>query len=325
MTISRDLADRGHSNSNPNILINGGLQVWQRSFNKTDPDSTSEYATADRWRARRANYRSMTVGTSSISGGIKEGFKRGIYVRRPNGDTYTNDEIVLVQQLEYLDVYPLRGKYLTLSFSMSQDAAGIAASMDRTLEIVSGTTADESINSVTLNLTGAVTLLDTTIPTPSVADTYEDHVFTTTVVVPSDAQNLVLQFRLNPLATATADETTRFSAIKLEEGKVATPFIKRPYADELALCQRYYQMITDYYTRTPANGSVTAWTPRIEFPVQMRTAPTMGGTNLQLGNCTTNNGWFHTDVDGTTYDVETTATTNTAKVQFDTVTADAEL
>ena len=54
---------------------------------------------------------------------------------------------------------------------------------------------------------------------------------------------------------------------KLELGSVATPFSPRPYAEELALCQRYYQIRSNSYTIQPN---------AIDRPIPMRIDGTIG-------------------------------------------------
>jgi hypothetical protein len=66
-----------------------------------------------------------------------------------------------------------------------------------------------------------------------------------------------------------------FSLAQFEVGTVATPFERRSYGQELALCQRYYQRLTAAGTglrqSTESNGYlVTPFT----YPVPMRAAPT---------------------------------------------------
>lgn len=61
--------------------------------------------------------------------------------------------------------------------------------------------------------------------------------------------------------------------IKLEQGSIATPFVPRPYGEELALCQRYYQtyngrLLMGIYNKDYADG-------QYYFPVEMRTDPTV--------------------------------------------------
>jgi hypothetical protein len=85
---------------------------------------------------------------------------------------------------------------------------------------------------------------------------------------PAGATNLV----------ATTGATFFLTGVQLEVGSTATSFDYRPYGTELALCQRYYwQMVNGdqnnicsgtYYANTTFVGS-------IQFPVTMRSAPTL--------------------------------------------------
>lgn len=72
-----------------------------------------------------------------------------------------------------------------------------------------------------------------------------------------------------------AGDVFYLTGIKLEAGGQATPFVHRPYAEEMALCQRYYQ--THELSLPPikenTNAAIYAM-PRINFPTPMRVAPT---------------------------------------------------
>ena len=63
--------------------------------------------------------------------------------------------------------------------------------------------------------------------------------------------------------------------IKLELGSVATPFIPRLYGEELALCQRYYFRNKWKTLRTATTTSTELRLCEYNFPVTMRTAPTI--------------------------------------------------
>ena len=73
---------------------------------------------------------------------------------------------------------------------------------------------------------------------------------------------------------------------KVEIGSVATIFSPRPYAEELALCQRYYQTIEYQVVRASLynNVSINFYVP---LPVTLRTVPTLtlaSGCGIQATN-----------------------------------------
>lgn len=77
------------------------------------------------------------------------------------------------------------------------------------------------------------------------------------------------------------------TGIKLEAGGQDTPFVPRPYAEELALCQRYaviYRVKNGSAFLFPGYG-VNATRSRFtaQLPTPMRTKPTVTGTSLTAG------------------------------------------
>lgn len=71
------------------------------------------------------------------------------------------------------------------------------------------------------------------------------------------------------------ESSVELYCIKLEQGSIATPFVPRPYGEELALCQRYYQIIKDVSNNCYPDGisSIGEFMGH-QFPTQMRITPT---------------------------------------------------
>ena len=91
---------------------------------------------------------------------------------------------------------------------------------------------------------------------------------TNTFVVPSDItvnEFLYIQFPANKVITFYV------TGIQLEIGKVATPFEHRSYGEELALCQRYFEVIGDEYSTDPSGASVTETLIGLGFVYQAST------------------------------------------------------
>jgi hypothetical protein len=75
---------------------------------------------------------------------------------------------------------------------------------------------------------------------------------------------------------ATSGASWHFTGVQLEAGTVATPFERRSFGQELALCQRYYESGGTFTTGTTASNALGR--ANICFAVQKRSSPTLGIT-----------------------------------------------
>jgi hypothetical protein len=112
----------------------------------------------------------------------------------------------------------------------------------------------------------------------------------------------------------TLNATWQVTGVQLEKGSTATSFDYRPFTNELALCQRYYQKSFPQATAPAQNagttgcafaqssapsGSATAW---VNFPVVMRATPsTVTFFNPSAANGNWRNLNTNTDVNSQLY------------------------
>jgi hypothetical protein len=75
----------------------------------------------------------------------------------------------------------------------------------------------------------------------------------------------------------TLNATWYITGVQLEVGSVATPFERRPYGTELALCQRYYQLQSGFLAIA---GSSTSAASCINFGTEMRASPSISLSGL---------------------------------------------
>ena len=81
---------------------------------------------------------------------------------------------------------------------------------------------------------------------------------------------------------STINNYWQVTGIQLEIGSVATPFEHKTYGQELAACQRYFQLPVNWQAYSDTT-TATAFKIMHSFPVTMRASPTIGTTGTP--NC----------------------------------------
>lgn len=203
--------------SNPNLLINGDFQVWQRGTTFTFSKDNKFHYHADRWCLyNTATSVSYTNTNDSTGNGL-------------NVDSLCYISQILERNLEV-------GKKYTISLQINN-------STFITQVITGGEYADY----------GRIAYLQ------------------------HNDGKCYIRIKLS-------NETLNW--VKLEQGSIATPFVPRPYAEELAMCRRYYRRertTVSYRIRSTANS----YAFYIPIPIDMRIS---GTTTLEIVNGRTADG-----------------------------------
>jgi hypothetical protein len=251
-----------------NRLINGSMQIWQRGTSAT---LASYGYLADRWAS--GNFVSTQVSQSTS---VPSGFQYSLKVQRASGATSVTS-IVTTQTIESVNMYDLAGQTVTVSFWVKAGANYSASGNTFNCQLNTGSVADQGGSSYTswTNLTTSFNY------TPTLTTSWQK--FTVTGTMASNALEAILVFYFNPTGTAGADDSFYITGVQLEVGSTATPFERRLYNQELANCQRYYE-VGGFFNVSYGSGG-TSIGSTVKYAVVKRAAPTFTQTSTSNTNC----------------------------------------
>ena len=283
--------------SNRNKLINGENLISQRGTSETGVASTKYAKAPDRWQVYA--YPSSQSGTFTVSqdSTAPNGFQKSYKVDCTTADTslQADSGVILRQIIEEQNLHDFRkgfsdAKQFTLSFYVKTTKTGTYVcelyDMRNTRHVsATYTVSDTNWNRYTITFpadtTGAFNKASNSggmiVHWWLVAGTNYTSGSLGTTWGNTAANRAVGQLNF-------ADSTSNdfyLTGCQLEVGSVATDFEHRSFAQELALCQRYF--CQDF---APNHGTIyESWSgpngkhATFNFPVQMRAAPTVNTTN----------------------------------------------
>jgi hypothetical protein len=265
----------GGQTAGKNSIINGGMDVWQRGTSFT-PASTTKVYTTDRWLSfRTATGMTITRQTTGDTTNLPF-IQYNARVQRDSGNTSTATPY-FIQAIETVNTIPLAGKTITVSFYARRGANFSATSNLLKLQSFTGTGTDQDPTSFAY--TGQVEAI---LQTFTLTTTWQR--FSVTATLGATVTEMDLVFSYNPTGTAGAADYYDLTGVQLEVGSTATPFSRSApnYGGELAACQRYYYLHvtgTSQSFANAANFSSSQMSALINFPVTMRTTPTLSATS----------------------------------------------
>jgi hypothetical protein len=307
MTKARDLADLGNKTSldeindaydagalsNRNLIINGAMQVAQRSTSETGLSSTNSYKTVDRYTTYIS---SLGTWTQSQDTDAPSGFGHSLKMLCTTADASpaSTNRMLIQTNIEGQDIQSLgfgdTSNTYTVSFYVKSNVTGtyilehLGGTASATGHHISTSYTVNNANTwerktITLNVdSGAMTSDNTGGLTLSfwlgTGSNYSSGTLNTSWSSPSAGNRAVGQVNL---ASATSNYW-QITGVQLEVGDTATPFEHRSYGDELAKCQRYYYKHIDGDTSQVGLGdhwSTNQLDVGFSFPVTMRATPTL--------------------------------------------------
>ena len=275
---------------NPNHVINGNFDFWQRGTSSTV--LTSGYYAADRWVTTKTGG-TWTLSRQPITVGDIDGSQ---YLKRINNTTASLVTSRATMEHRVEDITKYAGKTFTLSFYAKADAA-----KNFSIEFLKAYGAGGSP-------------LETAVCVAKLGATTAWQRFTVTCVVPDNVGKTIgtgSYLALNLWAEAGSDFNARtntlgtqnivldIAQVKLEEGSIETPFVLAggTLAGELEACQRYYEKSYNINDNPATSTIVGSWygngvdsvTPRVPiiFKASKRALPAINiYTSLGLlGSC----------------------------------------
>ena len=303
MSRSRELAelgsvyDNGGSLGFRNRIINGDCRIDQRNAGASVTPTANGTYTLDRWLCVLTQASKYSVQRNAGSVTPPNGFTNYLGITSLSAYSVLSTDLFWVdQRIEGFNTADLgwgtaNAKTVTLSFWVRSSLTGTfggtlsndkvsGRSYPYTYQISAANTWEQKTVTIPGDTTG--TWATDNISGILVAfglgagSTYSGtaNVWTAATVMPTGATSVV----------ATSGATFYITGVQLEAGSVATPFERRPYGTELALCQRYYYRLKAGSSYANAGigraYSTTNGQAVVAMPVSMRAVPTGGYSAL---------------------------------------------
>ena len=312
--------------SHRNMIINGGMQVWQRGTSSTALSNSNNYV-PDRFNCRagvgsgHTAIRSTdvpTTGEASFSNSLKFTVGTGATLSAGNGNNY------FYYAMEGYDSNPTKigtayAKIMTISFWVKASVTGVygfAVSNNDNARTYAGSYTVGSANTwekhtITIPASGAGGTWDTTNGRAITLlwnwGAGSNFIASSAGWATADDRGGVDAGSSIHLVDGTHNGATWYiTGVQLELGSVATPFEHKSYGEELARCKRYYQEVFGNGHAVNATAvwflDGTNWSMNMHLPKEMRataTATVIGtGVNTSGGSSQTdkwalyvNGGW----------------------------------
>jgi len=281
--------------NNYNAIINGDMNIWQRGTSFAAIANGAFFA--DRWRyvtnstAVHTITRDTDVPTVAQAGRLFN-YSTLVDCTTADGTVGAGEVTYIAQKVEGFNWLPLAQRAIIISFWVKATKTGVYCVSLRNSGV------DRSyVGEYTVNTTATWEFKTVAITASPSAGTWNytngtgvDVAFA--LLCGSTSQTTAGAWQTgNFIATANqvnaCDSTAndfRITGVKLEPGSVATMSLPQTYDKELMSCQRYYntKTIVMYTVFSSYYGGSNAVAPFYDYPVPMRTSPSLSITNAGI-------------------------------------------
>ena len=223
------------SSAGKNLIVNGGMDIWQRGTSISVAASAGITYTADRWCLNTGANQAMTISRQATNDTTNlPNIQYCTRFQRNSGQTGTGG-LFFSSSIESANAIRYAGQTVTFSFYARAGANYSAASSILQALIYSGTGTDQNQLS---GFTGSATPIS---QSPTLTTTWQR--FSYSATISSSATELAAAFYFTPTGTASTNDYFEITGVQVELGSVATAFSRAgaTIQGELAACQRYYQ------------------------------------------------------------------------------------
>ena len=308
-----EVSTNGQVSGRRNIVINGAMNVAQRSASVTGIGASAGYFTCDRWKIEVANTAGRFTQTQTADGPV--GFANCLKLDCTTADTSVAaaEYLYIAQSFEGQDIQAINkgvtgAKQITLSFYVKANAAFTFVTEiqdydnSRIISKSYATTTDWVRHEMIFDADaddGSSPFDDDNGASLAVNFWLHGGTNFTSGTLSTSWANVSNTNRYVGGSSffSSTDNNFFITGVQMEVGSVATPFEHRSFGEELALCQRYYFQIGPYPSSS-GYGALAIFSTAdgnsgfslIDFPVYMRAEPTLTHTgtatdyNLYVAN-----------------------------------------
>ena len=251
-----------------NVVINGGFQCWQRATS-----ITASGFSADRWRSTTGSSGAMTVSRQEFTVGQTDVPSNPKYFFRHAQTTAFTNTGYNSDRTRIEDVRTLSGQLCTLTWYMKADASRTVR-VNITQDFGGGGSPSSDVETAIVSsqaITTSWAEYTVTFTMPSISGK----------TIGSDEDSFIelgFDYRAEVNNTFTID----IANVQLEAGQ-ATPFENRSFGEELALCQRYFELLNGGIAMG-ASDSATTTQASVQYKQSKRTGATIAKSGTVYAN-----------------------------------------